>query len=312
MNAYQGPMQPFPGLERYARTAQVQGRTLFYYDAGDPSAPAMLLVHGLADEADTWRHLIGPLAESSRVLAPDLPGFGRSEEPGAGFGIAPAAATMLALLDVLGIARATWVGHSLGAGICHWVGLQQPQRVERLALLSGSLLRSAPEAKRKGLRRSQKVDPTLLAFLVPGLGEWLYTRLRRDPDAAYRTLAPYYVNLDGLPAADREFLYQRVNERVWSDRQRRAFFATLRGMARGSGAGPDLASRLATLAVPTVAVWGEQDRINPLENGRALVEMQPTARLVTVPNAGHDVQQEQPEAVLAAIAGAEPLGNAID
>jgi pimeloyl-ACP methyl ester carboxylesterase len=127
-------------------------------------------------------------------------------------------------------------------------------------------------------------------------------RLRRDPQAAYRTLAPYYGCLDELPEADRTFLFERVNERVWSDGQRRAFFSTFRNLARWlPGQQRGLLSKLSTLGVQTLVVWGEADRINSIENGRALAELQPTAHLVVVPGAGHNVHQENAGAVLEAI-----------
>jgi len=163
--------------------------------------------------------------------------------------------------------------------------------VERLILVDGSLV-----------ARSQEIDLATLLFLIPGLGEWLYTRLRYDPQAAYQTLAPYYSRLNELPDADRAFLFQRVNERVWSDGQRRAFFSTFRNLARWlPGQQRDLASRLSTLGIPTLVVWGEADRINSIENGRALAELQATARLAVVPGAGHNVHQENAEAVLKVI-----------
>ena len=176
-------------------------------------------------------------------------------------------------------------------GDAHLTALNHPARVERLILVDGSLM-----------TRSQKIDLATLLFLLPGLGEWLYTRLRRDPQAAYETLAPYYGRLDELPQADRDFLFQRVNERVWSDGQRRAFFSTFRNLARWlPGQQRNLASRLSGLGVPTLAVWGEADRINPVENGRTLIECQRGAQLVVVPDAGHIVHQEIAEVVLKAI-----------
>ena len=66
----------------------------------------------------------------------------------------------------------------------------------------------------------QALNLNLLLFMIPGVGEWLYTRLRRDPQAAYDTLRPYYADLEGMAQADRDFLFQRVNERVWSDKQK--------------------------------------------------------------------------------------------
>ena len=71
MNDYQKPMQSWPGLAAYARTVRLakSGLTLHVYDtSGD--APPLLLIHGLADEADTWRHVVTPLSAHYRVVAP--------------------------------------------------------------------------------------------------------------------------------------------------------------------------------------------------------------------------------------------------
>jgi pimeloyl-ACP methyl ester carboxylesterase len=93
-----------------------------------------------------------------------------------------------------------------------------------------------------------------------------------------------------------------VNERVWSDGQRRAFLSAFRNLARWiPGQQRGLPSRLAALDVPALVLWGEADRMVPVENGHALVELQPTARLVVVPGAGHDVHQEDPETVMGAL-----------
>jgi pimeloyl-ACP methyl ester carboxylesterase len=171
----------------------------------------------------------------------------------------------------------------LGAAIAQAVTLESPHRVVRLALIGGSLV-----------ARSQKLNLGTLLFLVPGLGEWLYNRLRKDPHAAYASLRPYYAGLDGLPEGDRAFLFQRVNERVWSDDQRRAFLSTLRSLA---GWLPrrqrQLSTQLAALATPITIIWGERDQVNPIENARAFLEIQSSARLVIIPGAGHNVHQEK-------------------
>ena len=293
MNPYSRPMSPWPDLERYARTVRLpkHGLALHLYDAGAGTATPMLLIHGLGDEADTWRHLIMPLCADRRVVALDLPGFGRSDKPERPYTLPFFQDVAIELLDSLAVQRAILIGHSLGAVIAHSTALNHPERVERLILVDGSLV-----------MRSQKIDLATMLFLVPGLGEWLYTRLRRDPQAAYQTLAPYYSQLDKLPQADRDFLFQRVNERVWSDGQRGAFFSTFRNLARWlPGQQRDLTARLSRLGVPTLVLWGEADRINSIENGRALAELQSTAHLAVVPGAGHNVHQENAEAVLEAI-----------
>lgn len=286
------PMAPWPGLAAWGREiALPSGTRLFVYDTGASAGTPVVLVHGLGDDADTWRHVFPPLAPASRVVAFDLPGFGRSGKPARAYTVPFFQDVLLELLETLGLARVVLAGHSLGAIISHAMALRRPERAERLVLLDGSLL-----------ARTQPLNLTTLLFLVPGLGEWLYNRLRREPQAAYRSLRPYYYALDALPEADRRFLFQRVNERVWDDEQRRAFLSTLRNLARWiPGQQRDLPARLAAFNVPTLVLWGENDTLNPIANGSTLAEVQPGARLVRVPRAGHNVQQERPEAVVAAI-----------
>lgn len=285
---------PFwPALQPFARPFFLpsQRMNLFLYEAGSPDAPPVLLVHGLGDEADTWRHILPGLSEQYRVIAPDLPGFGRSDRPGLAYTPAFFRDVLHELLDTLDIMQVMLVGHSLGATLAHSISLDYPGRVSRLALLSGSLL-----------ARNQKLDPATLLYLVPGLGEWLYTRLRKDPQEAYRSLEPYYYSLENLPKADRDFLFERVNQRVWNDGQRRAFLSTLRNMARWLPAQQrGLPARLAGLQTPTLVLWGEADRVNSMQGGLALVESQPSANLVSVPGAGHNLHQEKPQEVLQAI-----------
>ena len=83
MDRYRQPMQPWPGLEKYAHMVDLTRNdlSLYLYEAGAADAQPILLLHGLGDEADTWRHLVEPLAAHGRVIAPDLPGFGRSDKP---------------------------------------------------------------------------------------------------------------------------------------------------------------------------------------------------------------------------------------
>ncbi len=284
-------MQPFPTLAPHARRVFLgrSGLTLHVYDSRG-SGPPILLLHGLGDEADTWRRLLPSLATRFRVVAPDLPGFGRSDQPPR-HDVPFYASVVIDLLDTLGIRQTVLVGHSLGAAIAHWTALTQPHRVSRLILIGGSLVANP-----------QRLDRVTLMFLIPGLGERLYNQLRADPQAAYASLRPFYGDLDRLPQAERDFLFERVNERVWSDGQRRAFLAAFRALARWLPRQQrGLPARLAALGVPTLAIWGQRDVVNRVAGAYALVAAQPTTRLVVVPGAGHNVHQEQPVAVLSAI-----------
>lgn len=274
-------------LQPFARTvATAGGLRLHVYEAGDEDAPPLVLVHGLGDEADTWRHVILPLAGRFRVVAPDLPGFGRSQQPRTAYTPAFFARALEGLLDALGIARATLVGSSLGAAVAQRLALARPERVARLALVGGALPVDAGPPPLQ-----------MLPFLTPGLGEAMYTGLRASQDAAYETLRPYYADLDALPADDRAFLRERVWARVWSGGQRRAFLSALRWLAvERALRAAELRVRLARLRTPTLLVWGEHDHINARAGGEAMAALLPDARLVTVAGAGHLPHQERPDA----------------
>ncbi len=137
----------------------------------------------------------------------------------------------------------------------------------------------------------------------------LYTRLRKDPQAAYATLNAYYTAMDRLPQAERDFLFQRVNQRVWSDGQRRAYFSTLRNMAASiSRLQKDLPARLAQLHTPSLILWGAQDQINPPESRRRSGSS--SSRIPgwrSSRSAGHMPHQERAEQVLSQILGDERL-----
>src|SRR5947209_13116044 len=137
--AFRGPMQPWPALAPFGRRVAVTGgRKLFVFEAGNPAAPALLLIHGLGDEADSWRHVFEPLAVRHHVIAVDLPGFGRSD-PVPSYQLPVLRDALLDLLDALSLPAATLVGNSLGAMLAQMVALQAPPRVAGLLLVDGTL-----------------------------------------------------------------------------------------------------------------------------------------------------------------------------
>jgi pimeloyl-ACP methyl ester carboxylesterase len=98
----------------------VQFRTIHGYRRAFVHAgkgPVLLLIHGIGDSSETWRNLIPLLARDHTVIAPDLLGHGSSEKPRADYSVAAYANAMRDLLSVLGVERATVVGHSLGGGV---------------------------------------------------------------------------------------------------------------------------------------------------------------------------------------------------
>lgn len=109
--------------------------SLFVREAG--SGSPVVLVHGWPQHSGIWDGVTDRVAPHHRVLAPDLPGFGRSPAPAEGFGTGAFARELLDLLDERAIDRATFVGHDWGGNTVLRIAELAPQRVER-ALSIGS------------------------------------------------------------------------------------------------------------------------------------------------------------------------------
>jgi len=283
---YRQPMQPWPDLAAFGSTINLPdaGLSIFFYEAGEKNNPTMMLIHGLGDEADTWRHVIQPLSSNYHVIAPDLPGFGRSDQPDVDYTPKLMMDALLELMDALELKQPVLIGNSLGAMLSHAIALKQQERIPGIILVDGALLQHKPIK-----------DWSLRLMQVPLLGKWLYTRLRKDPEAAFDSLRNVYHDLDQLPKADREFLFTRVNKRVWSDEQRRAYLSTLRHMTRWTKAlQADLPDKLSNFPTPTLILRGEFDPLFTLENAKAVARVQPNAEFHEIKGSGHLPHQETP------------------
>jgi pimeloyl-ACP methyl ester carboxylesterase len=100
---------------------------------GDP----LLLLHGWPQHWWHWRHVIGPLAEHRRVIAPDWRGLGWSEAAASGYSVWDLRDELLGLADALGIARFSLVGQDWGNLVGYLAALEQPERIERFVALGG-------------------------------------------------------------------------------------------------------------------------------------------------------------------------------
>jgi pimeloyl-ACP methyl ester carboxylesterase len=288
------PMKPWPSLADKAFSLNLSpGQTLFYYDTappnGDPPnsgiAPVLVLIHGLGDEADSWRHLILLLNSAGyRVLALDLPGFGRSVAPGR-ISLKNHAAAVLRLLEAVKIKPESpvfLVGNSLGAVVAEAAAFKKPGLVKGLILLDGSIP-GGPA----------KIGLLALAKLLFSR-KW-YRAYRANPEGAWLSLYTYYADLDSMPGADKDFLRERVIARVNSSSQERAFFATQRSLVWAFGAGfPGYAQKIRLFGGKILLLWGEKDRIMPLSTAEPFKTLRDDIELRIVSGAGHLPQQEKP------------------
>ncbi len=109
---------------------------LAYIDEG--KGEVVLLVHGLASNAGFWRYNISALAKNFRVIAVDLPGYGKSDKGNYSYKMTFFAKTLKQLLDDLQIDKVNFVGHSMGGQIGIWFSILYPERVKKLVLASSS------------------------------------------------------------------------------------------------------------------------------------------------------------------------------
>lgn len=290
---YQSPMESWPEINTFGKKVFLERNqlNLFYFEAGIGKPNHILMIHGLGDEADTWRHVINPLAEEYHVLAIDLPGFGRSDKLNRDYSPQFFIDTLHGFLTFLDVKKAFLMGSSLGGMLAQGFGIDHPDRVLGLILVGGMLLQKEPMS-----------DMSLRLMQVPLLGEWLYTRLRKNPESAFDSLRSVYHDLDGMPQKDKDFLYRRVNKRVWSDGQRSAYFSTLRNLTKWVKKSQDgLAEKLSTYNLPTLIVRGEFDPLFSEINADALAQAQANTDKVVIPDAGHLPHQETPDAFINAI-----------
>jgi pimeloyl-ACP methyl ester carboxylesterase len=222
------------------------------------------------------------LAESHRVIAPDLIGHGDSATPRGDYSIGAHAAAIRDLLIAIDVPRATFVGHSLGGGIAMQFFWQFPERVGRLVLVSAGGL-------------GQEVSPMLRGAALPGAQAAVWSAAH---PRVLRAISAGAARLDAR--GSRRGKYQRAVVRALRPLEqpgaRVAFLQTLRSVIDFRGQRVSATDRLYLLGpVPTMIVWGERDNTIPLEHGRAAHAQIPNSRFETLPRAAHFPHLEDPE-----------------
>ncbi len=138
---YQSPMEAWPENKTLGKKVFLEKNqlNLFYFEAGKDKPNHILMIHGLGDEADTWRHIIKPLSRDYHVLALDLPGFGRSDKPDRDYSPQFFIETLNEFLIILEIKKAFLMGSSLGGMLAQGYALEYPEQITGLILVGGTL-----------------------------------------------------------------------------------------------------------------------------------------------------------------------------
>jgi pimeloyl-ACP methyl ester carboxylesterase len=232
----------------------------------------ILLLHGQPGAAADWERLRASLGERVPAVAIDRPGWDGSSRATDLAGNAQAA---LAALDRAGIARATVVGHSLGAAVAAWLAVAHPDRVNRLVLAS-------PAAN------SDSLGPVDYLLAAPVLG-WLTTVGAMAGGGLILGARPVRRWVAEATALDERYL-RSAGRMLLAPRTWRSFVREQRLLVRDL---PLLERRLAEIESPTTIVSGSADRVVPVAAARRLSGQIPGAELVEVPHAGHLLHVQQ-------------------
>ncbi len=267
--------KPPAAAELIERDQPVYGFNLHYAEAGE--GPVIVLLHGLWGGTNEWQPVIAPLAESHRVIALDFIGFHGSDKPEAQYHNALLAQFLAGFLEALGLEEVTLMGHAMGANAATYTAFHHPDRIKALVLVDGA-----------GYRNPER---DLSAPLSAGM-------------INFRRIAT-----GSSIEATRNFLKRRVQdpELVTPEWAEQAFSMWLRS-ARAIGdmlrEGGDLTEEeMRQIRLPTLIVWGAQDRVFSPANAERLVADIEGATLRMIDDAGHLPQLERPAAFLENVTG---------
>jgi len=233
----------------------VEGRRIHYDAEGPATGVPVVLVHGLGGHAEDWANLAPFLAGSGyHVYMPDLPGYGRSEQPADfSYSIPDEASAVLGFLDAMGLKRVDLGGWSMGGWIVQRIAAEHPERVNRLMLFDSAGLFVKPEWN--------------TALFTPSSAAEL--------DQLDALLMPHPPTVPGFIAAD---ILRVSRKNAWVVRR------ALDSMLTGRDATD---KELPNLKMPVLIVWGELDHITPLSQGEAMHALIPQSQLDLIAGCGH-------------------------
>jgi 3-oxoadipate enol-lactonase len=228
---------------------------------GDADAPWLVLPCSLGTSRELWDP--APYARHFRVLRYEHRGHGESEAPPGPYTVEELAADALALLDGVGVERASWIGLSLGGMVAMLVAACAPERIERMVLACTSARVPSPKAyaERAGTVREHGIEPVADAVIT----RW------------FTPAAP-----DALRMRFRAILVATPTE---------GYAGCCEAVA-----GWDFRERLGDVAAPTLVVAGAEDESTPAADTALLVERIPGARSTELEGAAHLANVEQPDA----------------
>ncbi|MHA6631063.1 alpha/beta fold hydrolase [Pseudonocardia sichuanensis] len=267
---------------RLPETYRSSAGTVRWHRLGPPGAPPVVLLHGTPFSSYVWRGVARALARRHRVHVWDMPGYGASEKrEGQDVSLAVERDVFVELLGEWGLAEPVVIAHDSGGAVALGAHLLRGARYRKLALVD------AVSLPPWGSAFSQLVGEHADVFA-------------RLPPGAHAALLREYVGSASSPGLHQATLDALVAPWV-TDGGQQAFYHQLAARRHDQRYTDAMQERYATIGVPVLVCWGEDDSWVPVERGRELADRIPGAQLRIIPGAGHLVQEDRPAELTAAL-----------
>lgn len=278
---------------RYGESRTVDlGGPVHYVDFGGPDdAPTVVLVHGLGGSHLNWDLFAPLIRDHARVLALDLPGFGRSEPGGRRTTVQENVKVLDRFLTEVAGTPAVLVGNSMGGMISILQTASSPRTVNGLVLLDAAV---------PGPRRA--LDPVVAVmfavYAIPLVGE-RFLALRRKRSTPLRQVREMLrlcgVDPDALPAETIDRSLELIARREDVPAMDKAFLSAARSLLRLLVDPRSYRQAMASIRVPVLLVQGDEDRLVPVAAARDIARRLPAWRYLELPGVGHVPQLQVPE-----------------
>lgn len=287
------PELPLPDLPGFThRWVDAEGIQLHAVEGGNPTGPAVVLLAGFPQTWWAWRKAMPGLAERFRVLAIDLPGQGHSDRPHDSYDTHTVASRVQAAVTALDVPQYWLVAHDIGAWVAFSLALKYEERLHGVALLDAGIPGiTLPDSVPTDPERAWKTWH--FAFhLVPELPETLLSGRERD-------YVDWFLNAKALsPDTFDSAETEHYAAAIAAEGGLRASLAYYRDAAESARKNRDALDRQ-RLTVPVLGISSSHGSIPDM--GASLSPWADQATGVVLPDAGHFIPDEQPDAVVAAV-----------
>lgn len=281
----------------------IRGTAVHVLRTGDAgTGTPQLLVHGLGGSATNWLDVMAGLAPHGPLVAPDLPGFGRTRPPRpAATRLTGNAHFLRALLAHLGWDRAQVHGSSMGGAISVLLADLEPSRIDRLVLVSPAL----PASRRDAVRIDRDTVMRFGPFLVPSLGQRVLGRTyeRMTPQQVHDDTTRY-VMADPARVSDALTAVGLENVRYGREQDWRlpGFSWAAASLVRAVIGRRQLEGAVARIDAPTLVLWGDQDRLIRRPVIESIRRLRPDWPVQELAGVGHAPMMETPDDYLRSVA----------